>query len=318
MVDIKEIAPNIYMIDNHLYSIPGLGSVYLINEAKKALIDAGPATSAGAVLDGIKSIGVNPEEIDYIVVTHIHIDHAGGAGVLLEGMPQAQVIAHHKGARHLASPERLNRSVSATMGEKAVAAFGAVAAVPAGRLKPVADGDLIGLGDNQVLKIIEAPGHAPHELCIHESRSGGLFTGDAVGMYFAESEVLMPVTPPPGFDLSLYLDTLRKLAAMEVTALYFGHFGATRKVSEILSLAMGKLKFWEEVVSKAIAEEGFDLAAEKLTAQVNSELEPVRKMGALYQYLIEFMTPLIVAGYMKYCRDRHDAKLNEVRIGESN
>ena len=310
MVDIKEVARNIYLIDNHLYSIPGLGSVYLINEAKKALIDTGPAASAGTVLDGIKKAGVRPEEIDYIIVTHIHIDHVGGAGVLLKDMPQAQVLAYHKGAKHLASPEILNRSVRTTMGEEVVATYGDVAPVDTQRLRPVYDGETIELGSDQILRIIEAPGHAPHELCIYESRNNGLFTGDTVGMYFAESGVLMPVTPPPGFDLPLYLDTLQRLTVMEVSALYFGHFGITRQVNEILHLAMEKLQNWGKIVDEAIKDSGFDHAAEKLTAQIYLELEPLRKMGALHQYLIKFMAPLIVAGYMKYCCYNRRIKVN--------
>ena len=96
MVDIKEVAENIILIDNQLYSIPKWGSVYLINEEKKALVDTGPATSVNTVLEGIEKAGVAPGEINYIIITHIHLDHAGGAGELIKHMPQAQVIVHDK------------------------------------------------------------------------------------------------------------------------------------------------------------------------------------------------------------------------------
>ena len=92
MVGINEVAENIYLIDNHLFSLPKWGSVYLLNEENKALIETGPATSVSAVLDGIKKIGVIPEDIAYIIVTHIHLDHAGGAGVILNDMTNAQVV----------------------------------------------------------------------------------------------------------------------------------------------------------------------------------------------------------------------------------
>ncbi|MFP4642105.1 MAG: MBL fold metallo-hydrolase [Dehalococcoidia bacterium] len=110
MVDVSEVAQNIYMIDDQLFSIPEWGSVYLINEEKKALIECGPTTSANTVLDGIREVGVRPEHISYLIVTHIHLDHAGGAGVLARHMPQAQVVVHHKGAQHLINPERLVES----------------------------------------------------------------------------------------------------------------------------------------------------------------------------------------------------------------
>ena len=90
MANVDEVAENVYLIDDQLFSIPKLGSVYLLNEERKALIESGPATSAKAVLDGIREVGVRPEDIDYIVVTHVHLDHAGGAGVLIKYMPKAQ------------------------------------------------------------------------------------------------------------------------------------------------------------------------------------------------------------------------------------
>ncbi|GAI19640.1 unnamed protein product, partial [marine sediment metagenome] len=111
--EVSKVSENIYMIDDQLYSIPKYGSVYLINEDKKALIDSGPTTSANSVLDGIKAVGVRPEDIDYIIVTHIHLDHSGGVGVLLRDMPQAQVFVHYKGARHLVNPAKLISSMIA-------------------------------------------------------------------------------------------------------------------------------------------------------------------------------------------------------------
>ena len=94
MADIDEVAENIYLIDAQLHSIPKWGGVYLVNEERKALIDTGPTASVRFVLDGIRKVGVRPEDIDYLVVTHIHLDHAGGAGVLLNEMPQAQNLSH--------------------------------------------------------------------------------------------------------------------------------------------------------------------------------------------------------------------------------
>jgi len=112
MVDIDEVAEKIYLIDDQLYSIPKFGSVYLLNEEKKALIDCGPTTSVNTVLAGVKKVGVKPEDITYIIVTHIHLDHAGGAGVLLRNMPQAQVVVHYKGAQHLINPVNLVNSAT--------------------------------------------------------------------------------------------------------------------------------------------------------------------------------------------------------------
>jgi len=307
MVDIKEVAENIYLIDNQLYSIPEWGSVYLINEEKKALIDTGPTTSANVVLDGIKRVGVDPEDIDYLIVTHIHLDHAGGAGTLIRDMPQAQVVVHHKGAKHLANPAKLVNSVRIAQGEEMMAKLGEVVPVEMKRLKPVYQDDVLKLSEQQVLRFIEAPGHASHELCIYESRHNGLFSGDAIGISVAENEVLLPVTPPPSFDLEVYLDTLQRLMTLRVSVLYFAHFGISNQVEENLKLAMDKLRSWDSVVSKAVKEDGLDQAAEKFKTHLYLELEPVRKMASLYKYLTDGIIAMNVAGYLQYYQDKYEA-----------
>jgi glyoxylase-like metal-dependent hydrolase (beta-lactamase superfamily II) len=307
MVDVREVAEKIYLIDNKLYSIPKWGSVYLINEEKKALVDPGPTTSANAVLEGIRKAGVRPEDIDYLIATHIHLDHAGGVGVLLRNMPRARVVVHHKGAKHLANPVKLVGSVIAAMGEEMMRKCGEVVPVEEERIKPVGEGDSIEMGDKQVLRFIEAPGHAPHELCIHESRNNGLFSGDAIGVSVADNEVLIPVTPPPSFDLEVYLDTLKRLTLLKASAIYYAHFGASHKVAEDLKLAMGKLQSWADIVVKARDEDGFDSAAKKLKARISQELEPVRKMNSLYKYLTGGIVALNVAGYIKYYQNKNEA-----------
>ena len=117
MADIKEVAENIYQIDNGVYGVKGWGAVYLINEEGKALIDSGPTSSAPVVLEGMAQVGVKPEDINYIVATHIHLDHSGGAGFLLQKMPQAKVVVHQRGAKHLIDPSRLVASMVAVQGE---------------------------------------------------------------------------------------------------------------------------------------------------------------------------------------------------------
>ena len=306
MVDIKEVAENIYLIDNQLYSIPKWGSVYLINEEKKALVDPGPTTSANIVLDGIKRVGVDPKNIDYLIITHIHLDHAGGAGVLIQDMPQAKVVVHHKGMRHLANPAKLVSSVRVAQGEEIMARLGEVVPVEMKRLKPVYQDDVIKLSEKQVLRFIDAPGHASHELCIYESRHNGLFSGDAIGISVAENKVLVPVTPPPSFDLAVYLDTLKRLMTLKASALYFAHFGVSNQVEENLKLAMDKLQAWANIVSQAWPESGFDGAAAKLEAQLYLELEPMRKMASFYEYLAGTIIALNVAGYMQYYQDKYE------------
>lgn len=311
MVDVDEVAENIYMIDARLYSIPRWGSVYLINEERKALIDTGPATSVNAVLDGIKRIGVRPEDIDYVIVTHIHLDHSGGAGVLIKDMPRAQVIAHYKGAKHLVNPERLVSSVIDTQGEEVMARYGETVPIEKYRVKPAYEGDVLKLSERQVLKLIDAPGHAPHEICIYESRNNGLFTGDAVGTYLAENEILLPITPPPSFDLELCINTLERLMKLNASVLYFAHFGVTDRVQDNLRLAVDKLKVGYDILINAMKENRFNGVVERMIAQGCAELEPIRKMESLYKFLAEVIVPMNAAGYIKYYQEKLEAGLNK-------
>jgi glyoxylase-like metal-dependent hydrolase (beta-lactamase superfamily II) len=306
LVDIKEIAENIYLIDDQLYSIPGWGSVYLVNEEKKALIDTGPAASVGVVLDGMKRVGVKAGDIDYIVVTHVHLDHSGGAGVLVRKMPRAQVLVHHRGAKHLVNPAKLISSTLEVQGEEALLKHGEVVPIDGGRVKPVYDGDTLKLGGRQVLRFIDAPGHAWHELCIYESRNNGIFVGDAAGISLAESGILLPDTPPPGFDAELSIDTLEKLMGLKATLIYFAHFGAREQAEKNLSLARGTLQAWGEMVSRAVEEGGFDTARERIMAQVLAQLKPIKKKEALYKWITEITLPLSIAGYLKYYQEKHE------------
>ncbi len=307
MVDIKEVAENIYMIDQQIYSISKWGSVYLINEEKKALVDAGPTTSANRVLDGIRGAGVSPEDIDYVIVTHIHLDHAGGAGVLIKHMPQAQVIVHYRGVKHMVNPARLVSSMLAAQGEEAMVRYGEMVPIAADQVKPVYEGDVLRLSKGQLLRFLDAPGHAPHELCIHESRNQGVFTGGAAGLYAAD-EVLLPITPPPSFNTELYIDTLERLMALEPAAIYFAHFGVSNTVQESLKSVRDKLLVWDDMVAEAIKKNKFDGVMEKIKDQTRAELKPVRKMESLYKYLTGFFVPLNIAGFSKYYQEKYEAR----------
>jgi len=316
MVDIDEVAENLYLIDDHLYSIPKFGSVYLLNEERKALIDCGPTTSVDTILAGVKKVGVMPEDIAYIIVTHIHLDHAGGAGVLLKDMPRAQVVVHRKGVKHLVNPARLIDSVTEAYGEEPTIRHGEVMPIKSRRVLAVHEGDTIRLGKKQILKFIDAPGHAPHELCIYETRNGGLFIGDAVGLSLVENEILLPFHPLPNFDLELYLNTLERLTKLAPTMLYYAHFGVSSKVKEDFRLAREKLQIWDDIIAQAIKENAFDDAARRLMVQVGAELEPIRGMESLkslYEFLTQVYLPLCGAGYIKYYQEVHKAYYMEAK-----
>ena len=300
MVDVAEVAENIYLIDDQVCSIPKMGSVYLLDEEKKALVDSGPPSSAGVILDGIRKIGARPEDISYIIVTHVHVDHAGGAGVLLKDMPQAQVVVHHKGARHLLKLAELIQSTIKTVGNEIIAQWGEGVPVEPERVQVIHDNDVIQLSEKQVLDFIDAPGHAPHELCVYERRNGGIFTGEALGLYFADDEVLLPCHPPPSFDLESCLRTIRRLKTLNASRLYFAHFGVTDRVEEILQMAIDRLQIYDNIMAEAIKGNALDDVTERILAQVAPELELMRRVPFAYQLVVENLIPWGIAGFVDY------------------
>ena len=164
----------ILQIDTEMAGMRQLVAGFLVPGERPALIETGPATVIPTLVDGLRESGLGPEDLAYVVVSHIHLDHAGGAGDILEHFPNATVVVHRAGARHLADPSRLMDSAYRVFGPSLDRLFGPLKAVPEDRLRAVDPGEFIDLGGNRTLEIIEAPGHAKHHMAILDSDTGAL------------------------------------------------------------------------------------------------------------------------------------------------
>jgi len=189
-----------------------------------------------------------------VIVSHIHLDHAGGAGFLVEAMPRAKVYVHEKGFRHLVDPTKLVASARKVLGDEA-AFFGTMRPIPADRLVAVADGMTLDLGKHELL-FLDSPGHAPHELTILDRRNRCVYTGDAAGLYFPGDEILMPVAPAPAFDLEKNLATFERLLTLEPRALLFSHYGPHHRPKEAIEAMMAMYPAWARVVKERLPEVG--------------------------------------------------------------
>lgn len=306
MVDIKQSAKNVYIIDDDLYSVPGTGSVFFLTEEKKALVDTGPASSAEVVLEGIRQIGFKPEEMDYLIITHIHLDHGGGAGTLLKEMPRAKVVAHYKGIKHLMDPSRLVSSAHEALGAIPADRNGEVLTIAEERLMPIYDGDTIKLSDEQILTFLETPGHAPHELCIFESRNRGIFVGDGVGHHIEGTDIMVPITPPPKFDQELYIQSLYRMMNLNAARIYFAHSGSSDQVRRRLEDAVRELKDREAIIEKAAAENKLDEAAERIIEHICAELEFLKKdKGTILDYWASVDIPMSAHEHVRYYRNKN-------------
>jgi len=191
------------------------------------------------------------------VVSHIHLDHAGGAGFLLPEMPKAKVYVHERGLKHLVDPTRLVASAREALGSEEADIFGTMRAIPADRLVAVKDQQRLELGKH-ALVFLDSPGHAPHELTILDEHTRCVYTGDAAGLYFPGDEILMPIAPAPAFDLEKNLETLQRLLALQPRALLFSHYGPHTNPKAAIEAMMIAYPEWSRVVRGKLASAGED------------------------------------------------------------
>ena len=246
------VAAGVTSIDTVMAGERELNAVYLISAAEPCLVETGPGADHDRLMTALGELGVGPRDLAHIVVTHIHMDHAGGAGALLQRFPRATVWVHEAGARHLLDPERLVASTARTYGQdRMLALYGVMRSVPSERVRVVTDGDEVSLGD-RALHVIHTPGHASHHVALHEDGSGAMFTGEAIGSYLPWATCFRPALPPPEVDLQAALDSVRRIAAPRPTALLTSHFGAVPDVVDATERAAERIREWAEDVRQVL------------------------------------------------------------------
>src|SRR6266571_2743313 len=248
---IVPLGREVYQIDTQMAGYQGITAGYLIRSDRPCLVETGTAPSAPVIRDALASLGVHATDLSTVVVTHIHLDHAGGVGDIAAMYPGAQVVVHEHGARHLADPSRLMASARMVYGDELDGLFGELAATPAGRIKAVGDTGTIDLGGGRRLDSHHAPGHAKHHIGLVDSVSGDLYVGDAAGVYIQETSDLRPATPPPDFDLAAALASLRGFAARRPARLLFSHYGPVDAVAETLDRSAEEIRLWVDETRRA-------------------------------------------------------------------
>jgi glyoxylase-like metal-dependent hydrolase (beta-lactamase superfamily II) len=268
-----EIAPGVLQIDTLLGGWERVTAGYLITGTAPVLVETGSQSSVAALLAALAELNVDVNDLAGIAVTHIHLDHAGGVGDVARAFPNATVYVHEKGARHLVDPGRLVRSAALVYGELLDRLYGRLDPTPAERIHVLADGEAIEVSPTRSLVTVDSPGHAKHHLALHDSDTGILFAGDAVGVRLPDSGILRPSTPPPDFDLDLAITSLRKFAGRSPTGVALAHYGLVPDPMATLDEAQEILRRWAEV-AEAAWREGRDIA-EALDAAFSGDLDAV-------------------------------------------
>ncbi len=240
------------------------------------------------VRDALRALGIGPGDLASVVVTHIHLDHAGGTGDIAAMFPSAEIVVHELGARHLADPSRLMASARLVYGDELDELFGTLAPTPPERIRAVSTTGVVDLGGGRRLESHYSPGHARHHVGLIDSVSGDLYVGDAAGIYIQETGDLRPATPPPDFDLDVALESLRAFDAMRPTRLLFSHFGPVTAVAETLERSAAEIRLWVDETRQA-RRAGLDL--DHAAAMV------ARRTRERYRVLADGADPTLAAKY---------------------
>ncbi len=279
----ESLAFNIYCIDVD-YMRPHLACSYLvIHQGKAAFIDCGTSLTVPRLLSVLKDCNLDVTDVDYVIPTHIHLDHAGGAGVLMQKFPNAKLVVHPKGARHLIEPQRLIDSVRQVYGDDLYdSLYGEIIPVEESRVISAEDNYCIDLNGRSLL-VADTPGHARHHFCIYDELSHGWFTGDTFGLSYPEISIstgryLLPTTTPVQFEPDAWQLSIKRLLAKDPQRMYLTHFGMVRNVQQLASKLSKDLTTYTDIaLSQKTQEQRVDKLLEKLSEHTLTEL---RELGS--------------------------------------
>jgi len=243
-VAVTPLGHDLYLIDAFMHDRPERLACYLFDTPERVLVECGPSRSISHLFEALDHLGI--EDVGTLAVTHIHLDHAGGAGHFAARFPRARVAVHARGAPHLADPARLLASATRIYGEEGMRRYwGPVEPLDPARLIVLDEGHRLSLGKGRSLEVMYTPGHAKHHLVYLESETGACLVGDEIGVAFPHGHAIQPDTPPPDFDPVATTEQLHRIAARRPAFLGLAHFGPHFEPARALADAEERL--WEAV-----------------------------------------------------------------------
>lgn len=256
---VEDLGHGIYAIDTG-FTRPRFDAAYLVVEdGRAAFIDTGTNFAVPRLLAALAHVGLKPEAVDWVIPTHVHLDHAGGVGLLMQQLPRARALVHPRGLRHMVDPKALWLGALAVYGEAEMArSYGKLEPVPAERAEASHDGQVLHLAGRPLL-LIDSPGHAKHHHAIWDERSRGWFTGDTFGLSYREFDVegrawLLPTSTPVQFDPEALQSTVARLLERSPQVMYPTHFGRIGgSAAEVARLAQGMLALADRMTAAALS-----------------------------------------------------------------
>lgn len=289
-----DAVPNCYYVDTGMYGTTGYGAVYIYDTERPAIVDTGIGTNYEYILEALEEVDIAPSELESMLVTHIHLDHAGGAG-FLAAETDADVYVHKSGASFLADPERLWEGTKAAVGEQ-IQFYTEPSPVPEERIEPIEDGSTIDLGSRS-LEVRHAPGHAFHQVVFYDGDADAVFAADAAGIYARHVETILETSPPSGFDLEAVIEDARMLQGMDPETICYAHFGPA-PADEHLETYIAVITEWVE----SIEEKRSELEDDEAVIEHFLETSPVPDVWGGLKGTQEVVTN--VRGVLQYLDDR--------------
>ncbi|WP_336036119.1 MBL fold metallo-hydrolase [Halobacterium yunchengense] len=255
-------------VDTGMYDTAEYGSVYVVDADRPAIVDTGIGTNYERVLDALEEVGVGREDLEAILVTHVHLDHAGGAGYVAAECPNADVYVHEVGAPHLVDPGRLVVGTKEAVGDQ-WQYYVEPEPVPEDRIVELTDGDTVDLGSREVTAH-HVPGHAPHQVVFEDHADDAVFTADAAGIWVPSQDRVRETSPPPNFDLQQCITDVELIRRLDPEVLLYAHFGpGPEDVDAVLRQYEQVLDDWVETVKREVVERGSEAAAVDHLAATN-------------------------------------------------
>jgi glyoxylase-like metal-dependent hydrolase (beta-lactamase superfamily II) len=255
-----EQCSDIAYVDTGMYDTGEYGSVYVVDADRPAIVDTGIGTNYERILGALDERGIAQDELAAILVTHVHLDHAGGAGYIAEACPNADVYVHEIGAPHLVDPERLVEGTKKAVGDQ-WQHYVEPKPLPEDRIVELEDGDEVDLG-SRTLTAHHAPGHAPHQVVYEDHADDAVFTADAAGIWVPSQDRVRETSPPPNFDLEQAVTDVELIRRLDPDVLLYAHFGpGPDDVDAVLRQYEQVLRDWVETVKHEVVERGSEEAA---------------------------------------------------------
>ena len=296
---ISQVEPHIYYLDSRQVNAYGVSGVYFVIGDGITLIETGTALIVPEILKAVSEIGYKETDINRAVLTHIHLDHAGGTGLLINHLPDMAVYVHEKGLKHLHDPTALIESAKLVYGDLHAIheIHGQILPVPEKNLFPVTEAD-IDLGRGITLKVFDAPGHSSHHLCMFEPQSGCLFSGEALGHHHPETGALLPAIAPPSFNFEDSNSTIDAIENLNPKTICFSQFGQRSDIAFVIKQVRDQFHLYGNLILAALKQ---NVPLDEIGKSLLKEYDP---KGISSDPISQSMLKSIVVGYHVYFKKR--------------